>query len=290
MFSTFKQKLLLGVYIFIVLSIPVGAYLMSQKQTVKSSASEEKNKTTAKSSPKPTSSASGKQTLLDLAKKNLATQSANPSPSPEASSPTIASSFGPTLFVKAKLEGRSSNQSTKLFVGIIEGTLSSNPKYLLNFSVNLPSSGEYSGLSLAGLTVGSTYTALVKGQAQLATAVSFNMSPTETKLNSGSAVSLTSGDLNDDNTINSADLGIMKNALGATSNSRNWYEIADINKDGVINIIDYSILYKNMGKSGDSGIWVSPIATSSAQLKENLPVGSPDSPQGYWIWVPNINP
>lgn len=288
MFSTFKLKLLLALYIFIIISIPTGAYLVSQRQTIKSSASEEKNKTVAKSSPKPTSQTSSKQTLLDLAKKNLATPSATPSPSPEASSPTIATSFGPTIFVKVKLEGRNSNQSTKLFVGIIEGTLSSNPKYLLNFSVNLPSSGEYSGLSLAGLTVGSTYTALVKGQAQLATAVSFTMSPTETKLNSGSAVSLTSGDLNDDNTINSTDLGIMKSALGATSSSRNWYEIADINKDGVINIIDYSILYKNMGKSGDSGVWVSPIpsATSSAQLKENLPVGSPDSPQGYWIWVP----
>lgn len=290
MFSTLKQKLLLGIYIFVILSIPIGAYLVSQKQIFKSSATEEK-KPTVKQSPKPSSS-SAKQTLLDLAKQNLATQSStqSPTPSSEASTPTIAISFGPTLFVKAQLEGRTSDQSTKLFVGIIEGTLSSNPKYILNFSVNLPSSGEYSGLSLAGLTVSSTYTALVKGQSQLATAVSFTMAPNETKLNSGSAVSLTSGDLNDDNTINSTDLGIMKSALGSTSSSSNWKWIADINKDGVVNIIDYSILYKNMGKIGDSGIWTSPIptASSSAQLQENvLPVGSPDGPsQGYWIWIP----
>lgn len=287
MFSTFKQRLLLGIYIFVIISIPIGAYLVSQSQTIKSSASEEKSKkTVVKIAPKSATS-SAKQALLDLAKKDLITSA--PTPSPEPSSPTIATTFGPTLSFKAKLEGRAeNNQATKLFVGIIEGALSANPKYILNFSVNLPASGEYSGLSLAGLTSGSTYTALLKGPAQIATAVSFTMAPNETKLNSLSAILLTSGDLNEDNTVNSTDLGIMKSALGSNKTSSNWKEIADINTDGVVNIIDYSILYKNMGKSGDSGVWVSPIptASSSAQLTPTPAIGTPNLPDGHWIWIP----
>lgn len=282
MFSTFKLKLLLALYIFIIVSIPVGAYLASQNQSTKSRAQEEEKPLTL--TPPKSATSSAKQSIIDssLNRSNQAT-------TPEPSTPTIATNFGPTLSLKTILEGRpNNNQSTKLFVGIIEGSVSFSPKYLLSFNVDLPASGEYSGLSLAGLTQRESYTALLKGQAQLALAVPFSMSPSETKLNLGNAVTLISGDLNDDNTINSADLGIIKNAMGSNPSSHNWNENADFNKDSIINIIDYSILYKNFGKTGDSGIWVSPIpeATSSAQLTDTPAIGSPQSPRGYWIWIP----
>lgn len=293
MFSTIKLKLLLALYIFIIVSIPIAAYLASQTQSTKSRAWE--NKKSIPKTPPKVATTSAKQSLIDSS-----LNPANKTPAPEPSTPTIATNFGPTLSVKATLEGRpNNNQSTKLFVGIIEGSVSFSPKYLLSFNVDLPASGEYSGLSLAGLTQGQSYSALLKGQAQLALAVPFNMSPSETKLNSGSAVTLISGDLNDDNTINSADLGIIKNAMGSNQSSANWNENADFNKDSVINIIDYSILYKNFGKVGDSGIWVSPppSATPSAQLTDSPAIGSPrfageagspQSPGGHWIWIPSI--
>lgn len=282
MFSTIKFKLLLGLYIFIIISIPLGAYLASQTQNTKSSAQE--NKKPIPKTPPKVATTSAKQSILDSSI-NLSNQTNVPGPS----TPTIATNFGPTLSLKAAFEGRpNNNQSTRLFVGIIEGSVSFSPKYLLSFTIDLPATGVYSGLSLAGLIQGESYSAVLKGQAQLALAVPFSMSPSETKLNLGNAVTLISGDLNDDNTINSADLGIIKTTMGSNPSSHNWNENADFNKDSIINIIDYSILYKNFGKTGDSGIWVSPppSATASAQLKEYLPVGSPESPQGYWIWIP----
>lgn len=282
MFSTFKLKLLLGLYIFIIVSIPIGAYLASQTQSTKSSARENGQSPPPDKKPLP-------QTPPKVATSSAKQYRSNQTAVPEPSTPTIATNFGPTLSLKATLEGRpNNNQSTKLFVGIIEGPVSFSPKYLLSFSIDLPSSGEYSGLSLAGLTQGQSYSALLKGQAQLALAVPFSMSPSETKLNLSNAVTLISGDLNDDNTINSADLGIIKTAMGSNPPSRNWNENADFNKDSFINILDYSILYKNFGKVGDSGIWVSPppSATPSAQLTDTPAIGSPQSPGGYWIWIP----
>lgn len=276
MFSTIKLKLLLALYIFIIVSIPAGAYLVSQNQSTKSSAREKEKPLTL--TPPKTATSSAKQSIIDATL--------------QPQSPTIATNFGPTLSLKAAFEGRpDNNQSTKLFVGIIEGSVSFSPKYLLSFTIDLPSTGEYSGLSLAGLTQGESYSALLKGQAQLALAVPFSMSPSETKLNLGNAVTLISGDLNDDNTINSADLGIIKTAMGSNPSSSNWNENADFNIDSIVNIIDYSILYKNFGKTGDSGIWVSqpPSASPSAQLTDTPAIGSPQSPGGYWIWVPSLN-
>lgn len=285
MFSTFKLKLLLGVYIFILLSIPVGAYLASQQQTVKSSASEQKvSKKIASVTPKPTSS-TAKQLL------NASAQLASsPKPSPSSSStPTIATSYGPTLSLKVIFEGRPvTNQAGRLFVGILEGNITTNPKFLLSFNVNLPASGEYADLSLAGLNPGSSYTALLKGPAQLANAIPFSMSPATTYLNSNEPVNLLSGDLNEDNTVNTADYAIMQKALGARSTSVNWNDNADINKDGVINAFDLAILVKNIGQIGASGIWTSPIpqiATPSASLN-SPPVGSPGNTGGYWLWLP----
>lgn len=291
MFLTFTQKLLLGVYVFILLTIPVGTYLVSQyRTTVQSHAQEQKStKKVVTVTPKPTISPAKQpaKQLLDSSKmisdSSLPTTS---SPSPSPSSPTIATSFGPTLSLKATLEGRpSGNQAIRLFVGIAEGTLTANPKFLLSFSIDLPVSGEYSNLSLAGLNPGSQYTALLKGSAQIAAASSFTMSPTVTNLNNSLPVNLLSGDLNDDNVINSADYSIVRKAISTTSASGNWNENADLNKDGIINAFDLSIVIKNIGQIGASGAWTSPIpiATPSASL-DTLSVGSPAG--GYWLWIP----
>lgn len=279
MFSSLKLKLLLGLYVFILVSIPVGAYLVSQNKTVKSKAQEPITKPPVKQTPKPAASP---------AKELLST----PSPSPNPSSPTIANNFGPTLSLKAAMEGRTTDFSTKLFVGIMEG-LSSNPKFLLSFTIDLPKSGAYSNLSLAGLTSGNKYTAILKGSAQIATASGFIMSPTVTNLNSGETVNMLSGDLNEDNMINPADYSIARAALNSTPASKNWNSAADLNKDGVVNIFDLAIISKNIGQVGATGTWTSPIPTKSATPSANLsadspPIGGPaGSADGHWIWIPN---
>lgn len=285
MFSTFKLRILLGIYIFIILSIPVGAYLASQNQTYKSKASETTTKV-VKSSPSPTPSSKlppAKQ-LLSLSEANLPSEDtadlAPSSPSPQPSSPTIATSFGPTLSLKATLEGRpKDNQATKLFVGIVEGILSANPKFLLSFSVNLPANGAYSNLSLAGLTSGSKYTALLKGSTQIATSSAFIMSPTVANLNNGEAINLLTGDLNEDNVVNSSDYTIVQKALGTNSKSPGWNDALDFNKDGLVNTFDLAIVFKNLGQIGASGAWTSPlpkVATPSAGLATG----------GHWLWIP----
>lgn len=291
MFSTFKQKLLLGVYIFILLSIPVGAFLASQyRTTVKSSASEQKTtKPTLQIPPKPSTSPA--KSLLNASQQAAAGVTTTAIPSPEPSSPTIATSYGPTLSFKVTLEDRpNNNQATKLFVGIAEGTLTTNPKFVLSFSVDLPASGQYSNLSLAGLNPGSTYTALLKGSAQIAKSVTFTMSPTMTNLNGGQSVNLISGDLNEDNVVNNTDLTIAQKATGATPKYSTWNENADLNKDGVINIFDLGIISKNIGKTGDSGVWTSPIpkvTTPSASLNSPSIGGPvPSGTGGYWLWLP----
>lgn len=294
MFSTFKQRLLLGVYIFMILSIPVGAYLASQNQTVKSRASEGKEvKVVNKIATPSASPKSPAKELLSLSESDLTTQPPSPNSSSEPASPTIATSFGPTLSLKVSIEGRpKETQATKLFVGIMEGNLSANPKFLLSFSVNLGKDGTYTNLSLAGLNSGSKYTALLKGSAQIATSSAFIMSPTVTNLNDGEAINLLTGDLNEDNTINSQDYTIAVKALNSTSVSKHWNENVDFNKDGVINLFDLALITKNLNKTGASGAWTSPlpkVATPSGSLASqsaNLPTGAPDSPGGYWMWIP----
>lgn len=278
MFTSFKQRLLLGMFIFLMLSVPVGAYLVSQTQTYKSKASEPKQQKLPITSVKPATSSA--KELFSLSEKNLAV---TPSPQPTAApSTTVATSLGPTLSLKAKLEGRAQdNQQTRLFVGIMEGSLTLNPKFLLNFTVDLPANGQYSNLSLAGLNPGTKYTALLKGSAQIATSSAFVMSPTNTNLNDGQALNMLSGDLNDDNAVTAADYSIAQRALGSTPTSANWNENADLNKDGVVNVLDLGIINKNLGQVGASGTWTSPLlqtATPSGTLV----------PQGYWIWVPGL--
>jgi len=291
MFSTFKERLLLGIYIFLILSIPIGAYLGAQYQNITSRAAEQKPKATAKPASKVATS-SAKQQLLKASEANLSGVAGSSNTAPDSSSPTIANSFGPTLSLKAVLEGRpADNQATKLFVGIVDGVLSGSPKFLLSFTVDLPASGAYSNLSLAGLSSGTKYTALLKGTAQIATASAFVMSPAVTNLNDGNPINLLTGDLNEDNIINSNDYSIVQKAFGSNSSSTNWNDNSDFNKDGVINSFDLSIVTRNLGAIGASGAWSSTapkVATTSAVLTTN-PQGSansPGDPTGYWIWIP----
>lgn len=265
----------------------MGAYLASQfRTTVKSQASEKKTTKLAQATPKPATS-SARQLLNTASLNQKSLPSTEPSPIP-TSSTTLPTSYGPTLAFKIALEGRpKANQSTRLFVGIAEGTLTTNPKFVLNFTVDVPAPGEYSGLSLAGLNPGSQYTALLKGSAQIASSVAFTMSPAVSNLNEGQEISLMSGDLNDDNVINSADYTIVQKAYGATPSSPKWNETADFNKDGVINLFDIAILNKNMNQAGITGAWTSPIPTvSTPSASLTAPVGSPDNQGGYWLWLP----
>ncbi|MBI2597098.1 hypothetical protein HYW41_03000 [Candidatus Daviesbacteria bacterium] len=285
---------MLGIYVFIVLSIPVGAYLASHAQTYKSKASETNTKSAKTSSilplPDKESLSSGAKQLLGLVEESKPSASSSPNPAPSDSSPTIASSYGPTMSFTALLEGRPQQTwATKLFIGIIEGALTSNPKFLLTFSVDLPASGQYSNLSLAGLTAGTQYTALLKGSVQIATSSSFVMTPTTTVLNEGQPINMLTGDLNEDNIINTADYNIIQNLLGKTKSSANWNENADFNKDGVINTFDLSFISKNMGKAGASGAWTSPlpkVSSPSASLVNDSSIGGPSGQQGYWMWIP----
>lgn len=287
MFFTFQQKLLLVAYIIIILSIPVGSYLVSQSQTLKSKAAGPKPTIAPITKVTPTPKTTLSTTLEELVKKT-------PTPSPDTtSSPTVATSFGPTLSFKVTIEGRpKDNQAGKVFVGIMEGSLSLNPKFLLSFMVDVPASGEYGNLSIAGLTPGNKYTALLKGSIQIATSSAFIMSPAESKLQNGATFNLISGDFNEDNIINTADYSIAQKALGSTPASSNWNASTDLNKDNIINSLDLSLMIKNLGRIGDSGVWTSPIpksATPSANLSpDSPPVGGPgESTNGHWIWVPN---
>lgn len=293
MFSTLQAKLLVGVYIFIVLSIPLGAYLVSQRQTIKTRAEQPKKIREAT----PSATISPVKQLQSLAEQKT-TLTTSPSPTPQPTT-TTATSFGPTLSLKVILEGRpKDNQAGKLFVGILEGNLTTNPKFLLSFTVDLPAKGEFSNLSLAGLNPGSRYTSLLKGSSSIATSSAFLMSPTVTNLNDGQALTMLSGDLNEDNTVNSADYSIAKAALGSSKGAKNFNDNADFNKDGLVNTLDLSYIIKNLGKIGASGAWTSPLpktATPSGALTPNatnpayLPVGSgPEGSQGYWIWVPGF--
>ena len=253
MFKTLRQRLLLGVYIFLLLSIPAGAYLASQSQNPNASAKTPQRTITTE--PPPTTT--GLKSLLNAIA---------PSPTP-SSEPTTADNFGPVMNFILYLEGRPlTKQAAKIFVGIAEGAITQNPKYLLQFTIDLPNDGKYPNISLAGLTAGNSYTAYLKGPAQIATASAFVMSIFTTHLNDGKPLIGLSGDLNDDNTINEADLTVAK------SGNLN----ADFNLDGKVNSFDLTFILKNMSKTGESGVWV------SQPPKPGGGIG------GYWLWVPEI--
>lgn len=270
-------------FILVLISIPVSFSLVKNSQTLKSKAAQSDKKTASQSSEPLTiiSEVPSSSPLSDLEKLlgNVPTSTPSAQTIP---TPTINLAFGPILNFKTILEGRpQGNQAAKVFVGIATGSATVNPKYTLTYTVDILSDGSFSGLSLAGFNPGSTYTAYLKGPAQIDAASTFTMSPTETNLNSNQPLTLSTGDLNEDNTINTADYTIAKNLYGLGKSSPNWNERADFNQDGVINNLDLGYIIKNFGKTGASSIWYSPPASGSAQIK--------GSTGGFWLWVPPNN-
>ena len=269
MFETVQQKIALGVFIFLLVSIPIGSYVLSQKQTFRSRASEGPKIATDSASPLQEASPSSELSAIDKIKP-LTDSLKDPSPTP-----VTAISFGPTLGFKLTLEGRPEDKmASKVFGGIAECKGQTSPKYLLSVTIDLPDTGIFTNLSLAGLNSGTTYTAYIKPTLQIATSSAFIMSPTITYLNNNQVLKLLTGDLNQDNVINSADYSIEKALIGTNSTSSNWNADADFNLDGVVNTIDLAFISKNMAKTGDSGVWIS----------------TPSGSSGYWLWVPQQLP
>src|SRR3989344_2876572 len=102
MFTTLIQKIVLGFYIFLIISIPIGAYVVASRQesqNTKTSASEVKPVT------KPLPSLAPAEQLKQLSEKK-ATTSTTPTPEEEEETLSTALSFGPTMNLKLILEGR----------------------------------------------------------------------------------------------------------------------------------------------------------------------------------------
>jgi probable HAF family extracellular repeat protein len=59
------------------------------------------------------------------------------------------------------------------------------------------------------------------------------------------------GDINDDNKVNIADLGLLADAFGSTPASSRWNANADLNCDNRVDITDLGLLADNFGKNGD---------------------------------------
>lgn len=316
---TKSQIIALAGFFILLVSIPVSFSLVKQSQIFSSRASEKKSDltrvaTTSATTPRPVPSNSP---LTDLQK---LIQESNLSPTPtaettgnSAAETSINLAFGPTLNFSVTLEGRPKDkQASKAFVGIASGTTALSPTYILTFTVDIPNNGIFKGLSLAGLNSGSIYTVYIKGAAQIDSSLTFTMDPSETNLNEGKALALISGDLNEDNVINSADYTIARNLYGTTPSSANWNERADFNRDNIINNWDLLYINNNFGKIGSSGTWIStpaaPLATSSANLLTKPNIGGPPlnfgdllyqsnsstsattdttpPTSGYWLWVP----
>ena len=302
---TTRQLYILIGFVIILFSIPLSFSLVKNTQIFKSRAQEAKSGVSGKAEigKSPVTNPKEVPATSPLSDLNKSVENLNqPSQSGAAGeNGSLNTAFGPTLTLKITLEGRpSENQTAKIFVGIATGIPATKPTYVLSFTVDFPASGSFSGLSLAGLNPGSSYTAYVKGPAQIDMASTFTLSPTESVLNNGQALELPSGDLNEDNTINSADYTIALNLYGATPISSNWNERVDFNWDGVINNMDLAYVLKNFGKTGASGTWFSPppIATGSATPATSgaslIPpsgsrTGGPASPSGgYWFYMPAL--
>lgn len=271
-----QAKLLLAMFIILVLLIPTGFYLFSKRS--ESGFSSKQKKLDIKIPPK------DKTVEEELETLKRATQSSSSAKTTSVNIPAL----GPTLNFTVAIEGRPKDkQAAKVFVGISAGKPAPNPKYLISFTVDLPDIGIYKGISLAGLDLGSTYTAYIKGPSQIASASAFVLSSNEVYLNASQPITLLSGDLNEDNAINSADYSIFKSAYGARPTAKNWSERADFNMDGVVNSADLSIILKNFGKTGTSGIWYSPIPISSKSGGLKMPAEATAS-GGYYLWIPNL--
>lgn len=290
---TFRQILILVGFLLILAAIPLSFAMVKKTQIFKSRAQETTNsKTTQQDISKRTpvtkqpwevpssSPLDDLQKMLEASSSGGTERTSTPTPTP-----SLGVTVGPTLNLNINLEGRSQdNNEASVFVGIATGSATIKPTYTLSWNVDFPASGTFSDLSLAGLDPGSTYTVYLKGPGQIDAASTFVMSPTISSINNDQPLTLLSGDLNEDNTINSADYTIVKNLYNSTQDDTNWNERADFNGDGAINNFDMAYVVKNFGKTGASGIWYSspPAASSSASLVGG--VGGP--PGGFWLWIP----
>ncbi len=288
-----KQKLLAGLFLVLIISIPAVSFLVKQRTSFKSDASTDFPTQQGLDS---ISSSSGTITKAkdDLKKQIADLTNKNASPAPESSDSTSAYSFGTTLNFKLSIEGKkAAQQKAKIFVGLAQGDQAvTNPSYLLSFTPETNDDGSFTGLSLAGLTINNTYIAYLKGPTQLATSSAFIVRPAEANLNNGEAINMLTGDLNDDNKIDTEDYDLLRPFLGLTSKSSGWKEDYDFNQDEVINLVDISYIVKNMNKVGAGNIYTSTVATTSAILTP-ASQGSPSAGAvggigGYWMWVPKI--
>ena len=66
----------------------------------------------------------------------------------------------------------------------------------------------------------------------------------------GHAFDLMNGDVNGDNTVNTADFLKVRAAFGSRSGDGNWNASADLNGDGTVGVQDFLIVRKNFGRSG----------------------------------------
>lgn len=287
---TKTQIIALVSFIVVLISIPITFSLVKKLQIFSSRASEQKKVATSSASitatkPRSVPTNSPLTDLQKLIEGDGTTTSETPN-SDISPIPTIDTStnlaFGPTLSFQVSLEGRPANrQAGKVFVGIAQGQAATNPTYILTFTTDVPDSGKFNGLSLAGLNPGSVYTAYLKGSSQIDSGITFTMNPNESSLSNGKPVTLISGDLNEDNVINSADYTIARGYYGTTSASKNWNEKIDLNKDKIINNWDLLYINNNMGKVGTSGTWIStPKTTSLTNQNPIPPVGGLASPTG----------
>lgn len=298
-----RDRIIFAAIIIITLLIPAGAYVLSLRAKTQSQAQEYSGPVTSEKSEASTSSRL-KDALDRLNQSGGKTgQTSGVQTTTETgtdgsgSSPDSQLVLGPTLGFSVLLQGRPlDNQSTQAFLGIAAGQPTTKPTYLLSFMVNVPASGAFDGISLSGLDSGSTYTAYLKGQSQIATSSAFVVKATPTNLG---ALNLLTGDVNEDNVIDSLDYNLVKGAIGTSPASANWNPLYDFNLDNVINSWDLNIVLSNLGKIGASGAWYSysPIATASAATSGGLNQGELEdgglvrqSPGegGYWMWVPGI--
>lgn len=272
-----STRVFLIIIIVLVIIIPTSSFIIVQRSSVKSPA---KSSPTPFASPKEVPKITPIQELEE-ASEGMAAQSKQQT----TPSPSVQISFGSTLNFKTNLEGRpKDDHSAKIFLGIASGQPTNNPTYLLSFLIDMPKSGAFQGLSIAGLTQGSTYTAYLKGPSQIASASAFTVRPTVADLG---LFNLITGDLNEDNTINSSDYSIAKAALGATPSSQKWNKNIDFNLDNIINSFDLGIITKNLGKIGSSGVWVSPPPPPATQSGV-LEAPNTGSTEGYWLYIPGF--
>lgn len=286
-FANKKEKVLIGVIIFLIFAIPGGSFILGQRL---------KTQNNLPAVPPKGPVTSPKEVPSDslIAKVRDSTKSA------QLTDGSTSTTFvtGPTMQFQIKIEGRpNEKQAAKTFVGISQGALVQKPQYLLTFNVDVPNTGIYKDISLAGLSTLETHTAYIKSLGQIATSSAFVAKPTVTELG---VVNLITGDVNEDNIIDSQDYNIVKKALGSNPKSKTWNPILDFNMDEIINNIDLGFISKNLGKIGAGGAWLSsPPASQSAALKTPN-TGSPTSTfsgqpsnlmkipseGGFWLFVP----